>query len=302
VTVLHGGPASPLFQKVTEVTDDIRAFASGRVLVLGHTHYMLSVIDDDFMVLNPGPVGLPADGVACARATILDLPERKVRTIAVPYDPASLLSRMQELGYDERYGNCLIKGRWTGFDGPAPKLPIIIAGASIYGEMIAELVTLHPGAELIGFVDDAPGLAGRKIAGYPVFGRLSDLATIARDNRVTDVAVAVGDNAPRQRISNLVKRQGVQLARLVHPQATVSPLARLARGVIVDAQAYVGPYCELGEGVSIWPGAVISHHSRLGDYVSVKPGAMIGGHTKVAAGVKIDLGSVQPSYSSIEGT
>jgi predicted phosphodiesterase len=301
ITVLHGGPASPLYQKVTQVTDDIRVFAEGQVLVLGHTHHLLSEIGDNFMVLNPGPVGLPADGVACARAMILELPERRVHNIAVPYDAASVMSRMQELGYDERYSNCLARGRWTGFTGTPPKLPIIIAGASIYGEMIAELAKVHSGIELIGFVDDAPRFAGRSVADYPVLGRLADLGTIAQERGVTDVAVAVGENDPRRRVADLVKRQGVRLARLVHPQATVSVLARLAQGVIVDAQAYVGPYCELEEGVSIWPGAVISHHTRFGDYASVKPGAVIGGHTTVAPGVKIELGSVQPSYSSVEG-
>jgi sugar O-acyltransferase (sialic acid O-acetyltransferase NeuD family)/putative phosphoesterase len=301
ITVLHGGPTSPLYQKVMQVTDDIRAFAQGRVLVLGHTHHVLSEIDDNHMVLNPGPVGLPADGVACARAMVLELPERKLHNIAVAYDAASVLSRMQELGYDERYANCLASGRWTGFTGIPPKLPIIIAGASIYGEMIAELAEAHPGTELIGFVDDALHLAGRSVAGYPVLGRLADLAAIARERGVTDVAVAVGDNDPRRRVADLVKRQGVRLARLVHPQATVSALARLAQGVIVDAQAYVGPYCELGEGVSIWPGAIISHHTRIGDYAAIKPGAVIGGHTTVVPGVKIELGSVQASYSEVIG-
>ena len=300
ITVLHGGPASPLYQKVAQVSDGIRAFAEGQILVLGHTHRVLSEVGNNHMILNPGPVGLPADGVACARAMVLELPERRVHNIAVPYDSSSVLARMTELGYDERYGNCLASGRWTGFSGVPPKLPIIIAGASIYGEMIAELVVLHPEMELVGFVDDAAGLAGRAVAGHPVLGRLADLAAIARENGVTDVAVAVGDNVARKRVADLVKRQGVQLACLVHPQATVSRTARLARGVIVDAQAYVGPYCELGEGVSIWPGAVISHHTRIGEYASVKPGAVIGGHASAAPGAKIEIGTVRPSYSSID--
>jgi predicted phosphodiesterase/carbonic anhydrase/acetyltransferase-like protein (isoleucine patch superfamily) len=302
VSVLHGGPDSPLYQKVTGVTDDIRAFAAGRVLILGHTHRMLSEIGDNYMVLNPGSVGLPADGVACARAMVLEFPDRRVHNVAVPYDAASVVSRMRELGYDERYGDCLTNGRWTGFNGVPPKLAIIIAGASIYGEMIAELAALHAGTELIGFVDDAPNLAGQLVAGYPVLGRLADLAAIAREKGVTDVAVALGDNIARRKVADFVKRQGVRLARLVHPQATVSPLAHLSQGVIVDSQVYVGPYCELGEGVSIWPGAVISHHTRIGAYASVKPGAVIGGHTTVAPGVKIELGLLQPSYSKVVGS
>jgi sugar O-acyltransferase (sialic acid O-acetyltransferase NeuD family)/putative phosphoesterase len=297
VTVLHGGPASPYFQKVNEITDELRAFAAGRILVLGHTHHFLSESGENYAVLNPGSAGLPVNGDPRGLAVILELPTRTVSRIAAAYDAAPLVARMRELGYDERYANCLASGRWTGFSGVPPKRRIIVVGASIYGEMIAELVGSRTDTEMVGFVDDSSALAGASIGGCPVLGRLADLADIARENGVTDVAVAIGDNVKRKAVAELVKRQGVRLATLVHPQATVSPVARLARGVIVDAQAYVGPYCELGEGVSIWPGAVVSHHTHIGDYASVKPGAMIGGYTAVAAGVKIELGSVQPSYS-----
>lgn len=302
VTVLHGGPDAPLHQKVTQVTDDIRAFAKNRIVVLGHHHHVLEDIGPDHMVLNPGPVGLPSDGVTDARAMVLDVEARRVRRIEAPYATTTLLRRMAGLGYDERYANCLAAGRWTGFSGKAPKMPLIIAGASIYGEMIAELAVAHPGIELVGFVDDAPHLAGGTVAGHPVLGGFADLATIAAEHGVTDVAVAIGDNGPRRKVADIIRRQGVRLARLVHPQATVSPTARLAQGVIVDAQAYVGPYCELEEGVSVWPGAVISHHTRIGAFAAIKPGAVVGGHTVISPGVKVELGAVQPSYSSVPAT
>ena len=301
ISVMHGGPDAPLHQKVTKVTDAIRAFAKGRVLVLGHTHHVLEEIGERHMVVNPGPLGLPADGVVGARAMVLDLARRSVRRITAPYDIAALLGRMAELGYDERYANCLAQGRWMGFSGAPPKVRLIVAGASIYGEMIAELADAHPALDLVGFVDDAPHRAGSRVAGRPVLGLLADLASLARDHDVTDVAVAVGDNDLRRRVADTVKRQGVRLARLIHPKATVSPSARLSQAVVVDAQAYVGPYCELEEGVSIWPGAVISHHTRIGRYAAVKPGAVVGGHSVIGPGVKIELGTVQPSYSEVIG-
>lgn len=299
VRVMHGGPRDPLRQKLTVVDDDVRACAHGRVLIAGHTHRALTDVADSYAVLNPGAVGLPVDGKCVARAMVLDLPSRSVREIANSYDISAVCQRLCDLGYDERYANCLREGRWVGFTGIAPKNRIIIAGASIYGEMLAELVLASGENALVGFVDDDPNKAGSSILGASVLGTLDGLERIAFENCVTDVALGIGDNSARMKVADIVKRKGVRLARLVHPRATVSRTAVMHQGVIVDANAYVGPLCELAEGVSIWPGAVISHHTRLGDYASVKPGAVIGGHTVVEAAVKIELGSVIPSYSKI---
>ena len=299
IRVMHGGPHAPLHQKLYAVDDSVRASIRGHLLVVGHTHRPFCDIQTDYGVINPGAVGLPVDGVPVARAAVIDLPSREVTQIAVPYDFEALVEQMQYLGYDERYANCLRAGRWTGFSGPAPKVRLIIAGASIYGEMIAELVRARPDHELIGFVDDNPSMAGHSVAGAPILGTLNELADLATLQNVTEVAVGVGDNVLRARIASIVKMRGVRLARLIHPLASVSSSARLAPGVTVDAQAYVGPHCALEEGCSIWPAAVISHHSRIGAYAAVKPGAVIGGYSTISDGVKIEIGAVLPSYSQL---
>lgn len=299
VTVMHGGPKDPLHHRVKEVTDDVRSFAEGRTVVLGHAHRKIEAVDETYAVLNPGSAGLPTGGEVVGRALVFEFPSRKVREIVAPYETDTLLSKLSEVGYDERYANCLKEGQWVGFSGTGPKLPLIIVGASVYGTMVAELAAGNPGIEVLGFVDDAPEMIGASIEGYPVLGRLSDLSKLADRHGVTDVAVAIGDNRRRENISALVKQQGVRLAKLVHPSATVSESAQIEQGVIIDAQSYIGPDCVLEEGVSIWPGVTVSHHTRIGRYAAIKPGATIGGHSKIAEKTKVDIGAVIPSYSEI---
>lgn len=296
LSVRHGGPRDALDEKVRTIDDSVRAYAAGRIVVLGNTHRPAADIGPDHAVLNPGAVGLPVDGDRRAQAMILDVATRTVEEIRVDYDPAPVAERMRALGYDERYFNCLETGRWIGFRGDPPPVRVIIAGAGIYGEMIAELIALRDDTELVGFVDD--GVTGR-FAGAPVLGPLDRLAEIADAEAVVDVAVAMGENPTRRTVAGRVWAAGVRPARLVHPAATVSPSARLAPGCIVDAGAYVGPHCVLGEGVSVWPGVVLSHHTQVGDYASLKPGAVIGGESRIAPGEKIALGAVWPSYSII---
>jgi putative phosphoesterase len=298
-TVVHGGPNDPLYEKVDTITDDVRTAARGRVFIFGHSHKAMDEVSSEHIIINPGSAGMPVGGAVVAHASVLSLPEGRIERVQVPYAVNTLTHRMTELGYDERYFNCLKHGRWVGFSGQPPKQQLIIAGASIYGEMIAELIAASSSLHLAGFVDDSEQLQGKTLAGALVLGRVSNLKAISTEAGVTDVAVALGDNVPRRRVSSIVKSQGVRLATLVHPSAIVSPTARLSPGTLIDAQSYIGPYCAIGEGVSIWPHVTVSHHTSIGAYAALKARVVVGGHSNIAAEIKIDLGTVVPSYSQI---
>ncbi|MFK4649407.1 putative phosphoesterase [Bradyrhizobium ottawaense] len=296
LSVCHGGPNDPVNEKVRLIDDVVRAYAAGRIVVFGNTHRPFAEIEANHAVLNPGAVGLPVDGDRRAQAMILDVATRKVEMFRVDYDPTPVEALMRVLGYDERYFNCLASGRWVGFTGTPPRTRVLIVGADIYGEMIAELIRCRSDLELIGFVDDR--VSGR-LAEAPVLGPLARLAEIADAENVVDVAVAVGENETRRTITERVWCAGVRPARLIHPAAVVSPTARLGFGCIVDAGAYVGPHCVLEDGVSVWPHVMLSHHTAVSAYASFKPGSVIGGHSRIAAGEKIALGAVWPSHSVI---
>ena len=296
LAVRHGGPRDALYQRVETVDEELIRFAAGRTVVLGNTHRTICEIGAEHTVINPGALGMPMDGDRRARAMILDLSTQQVEAVRIDYRADDLLERLDHLGYDERYKNCLAAGRWVGFQEDPPAVPVIVAGAAIYGEMLAELIAGRSDTRLVGFVDDR--VTG-SFAGVPVLGPLGRLAEIAADHGVVDVAVALGENATRREISQRVWRSGVRPARLIHPTAVVSASAQLGFGCTIDAGAYVGPHCVLEDGVSIWPHAVVGHDTRVGAYASVKPGAVIGGQSRIAAGEKVALGAVLPSYSAI---
>lgn len=297
ILMVHGGPNHYLNQRIESVTPELLDAFNSDILIVGNRHRPLIYVGDRKAVLNPGSVGLPTDGEKRARAILLNLPSAHVRLIEISYDPARLFRRMHKLGYDERYFNCLTTGRWVGFSNKERRIPIIIAGAGLYGEMIAELIEGSGDKRVLGFVDDSEGLENRTVSNYPVLGHIDELSQLSLDTGVTDVAIAIGDNSARERTALRVKAQGMRLATLVHSQATVSPTASLASGVIVDANCFIGPHCVLEEGVSVWPSVSIGHDSILKRYSSVKPGAVIGGKSTIEERVKVPLGTCWKSGS-----
>lgn len=295
ITMMHGGPTSPLNQKVRVLSDDVRTFAAGRLLVLGNTHTPLAEIEPSYAIVNPGTVGLPT-GDRCAQAAIFDTETRTLTPVRAEYDSAPVVARMYELGYDERYFNCLEAGRWIGFKGPAPRAPVIVVGAAIYGEVVAELISQRPDMTLAGFVDDCAKVGP---GGAKILGTLDQLSDIAREAGVVDVAVALGEENLRRRVIERVWKSGVRPARLIHPTAVLSPSVEIGPGCIVDAYAYIGPACRLEAGVSIWPGVVLAHHVHVGAYSSLKHRVAIGGNSTVAEGSKVAFGTIWPSESKI---
>src|SRR5437870_13191884 len=107
---------------------------------------------------------------------------------------------------------------------------LIILGAGGFGRETAQAVAAindeSPAFELLGFLDDGPGLAGADVDGVPVLGPMSDVG------RYPEAMVVVTTGSPRNYFSRkrIVERLGLPLERYA---TVVHPAASLARSVMV---------------------------------------------------------------------
>jgi sugar O-acyltransferase (sialic acid O-acetyltransferase NeuD family) len=139
----------------------------------------------------------------------------------------------------------------------------------------------QPVYECLGLLDDNRELHGREIGGLRVLGGLSNAA------RHPDAVFVNGIGSPTSfwRKADILRGTGLPIERfetIVHPQASVSSLAKLGRGVVVLPGASVCACAEVGNHVIILHGAVISHHCQLGDFGCVASGACLSGGVQVA--------------------
>jgi UDP-3-O-[3-hydroxymyristoyl] glucosamine N-acyltransferase len=61
----------------------------------------------------------------------------------------------------------------------------------------------------------------------------------------------------------------------IHPQAYVSPTARLGKDVAVYPFVYVGEEAVIGDGATLFPGAVIGDRCRIGQECTIHPNAVL---------------------------
>jgi len=83
---------------------------------------------------------------------------------------------------------------------------ILIVGAGEAGRMVAAEVAAHGEleAEVVGFLDDSPQLAGKKVLALPILGRTVELESVVAQRGVDEVIIAV-PSAPGYFVRCMIK-------------------------------------------------------------------------------------------------
>lgn len=157
------------------------------------------------------------------------------------------------------------------------------------GNGIEALDCLGDTHELIGFVDDAVEKQGVHVQGYPVFGReaLSDYSSA----RVLAVPGSPSSFRSRSEIVGGLHIAADRFATVIHPRATVSPLAHIGRNVLVMAGVVITSNAMIGDHVCILPNTVIHHDVVIGEWSLIGSSVTIAGGTVVGETCYIGSGS-----------
>ena len=82
---------------------------------------------------------------------------------------------------------------------------VLIVGAGRSGRSLLRELRETPGERVVGFVDDDPELAGRRLSGVRVVGDISTLGGRTLDRVHPDVVLVTIPNAPRDRLDEIVR-------------------------------------------------------------------------------------------------
>ncbi len=163
---------------------------------------------------------------------------------------------------------------------------LAIVGASGHGKVVADL------AEVLGykvsFYDDAYPTK-TQLEHWDIVGTFNDLLVCKVEN--VEVIVAIGNNLVRKQKSNELKQFGFDLARLIHPSATVSPYAKVAEGTVVHAGVVINAFAEISSGCIINTSSIIEHDTKVGEYSHICPNTALAGAVSVGECCWVGIGS-----------
>ncbi len=173
------------------------------------------------------------------------------------------------------------------------KRRIGILGAAGLGRAIhTALISQGQGRDVIGFLDD-----GRRepFCGLPILGRCRDLAALARQFRLTHVALGVGYRffQDRQELIALVNETGCcGWQSAIHASAIVSPDVTLGDGVFISMGSVISAGTRIGNNGVVWSGATIEHDNEIGDDVYLATGVLTAGYVRIKSHAFIGMGSM----------
>jgi len=123
--------------------------------------------------------------------------------------------------------------------------------------------------------------------GRPVVERLEAFVPAGDECYVLGITTPAKERLVRE----LAERFGIACRALVHPRASVSPLATLGAGVFVGAGAVIAPGAALADHVIVNRGATIGHDTWIDRHARVNPGATVCGLVRIGRAATIGAGS-----------
>ena len=170
----------------------------------------------------------------------------------------------------------------------AHKQKLVILGASLFAEEIAEYISRIEAYELVGFVEGiSHEKCYEKLLGLPVIW-VDDLKCLEDSCK----AVCAVGSIKRKHFIQQALGAGLKFTTLVHPAAVVSPTTLLAEGTIVGPGSVIATSTRIGSHVIINRGCLIGHHAEIGDYVTISPGVNIAGKTRIGDLSFIGMGAI----------
>lgn len=151
----------------------------------------------------------------------------------------------------------------------------IIIGAGTYGEVYLSYLR-EAGVNVVGFIDDNPGMHHKQIHGVPVLGGREALEGLAKSHGVEAVYCPIGNNRVRVELLDEACKLGYKTPNYIHPTAIVSTDATLGEGVYILPGSIVMPYATIGNYTMISMGVKVAHHSRLDRGVFLSTGCNFG--------------------------
>lgn len=163
--------------------------------------------------------------------------------------------------------------------------PLIIFGAGGHGRVVLDSLMMT-GKLPMWVIDDHPPC--KELYGVSVLSS-SDIRW--RSLRQFRFIVAIGENKIRAKVFKKLLDRGGTPFSLIHPNAFVSPSARIGLGSVVMAGVIVNTGSEVGRNVILNTASSIDHDCWIGPDVHLGPGTRLAGSVKIGEMTVIGTGS-----------
>lgn len=164
---------------------------------------------------------------------------------------------------------------------------IYIIGAGGHGKVVADIAKQN-GYKKIVFIDDS---LKDSIDSYKIVGTMKDIEDLHSLNKDADFFIAIGDNAIREHVYIQLKKYGITLPVLKHPQVVIDETVQIGEGTIIMPNSVINAGSFIGKCCIINTAATIDHDCSIKDFTHVSPGVHMAGTVHVGNRCWLGIGT-----------
>ena len=153
--------------------------------------------------------------------------------------------------------------------------PLVLVGGGGHCKSVID-VAESAGYTILGILDK-PELVGTRVLDYEVIGVDDDIPQYVDKAEFVITVGQIKSSVLRQKLAQLVKDAGGQLATVIASDAYVSKYATIGEGTVVMHKAFVNAGASVGRNCIINTMANVEHDCRIGNFCHISTGVMVNG-------------------------
>lgn len=162
---------------------------------------------------------------------------------------------------------------------------LCIIGAGGHGKVIADIAKRINQYEKIIFLDDNNEMREKN----PLV--VGDIHAYKHYLNLAEFVVAIGSNATRKAVFDMLVEDGAKLISLIHPSSCVSENAYIGKGTVIMPGCVVNSGAHIEQGVILNTCSSVDHDCYIGEFSHIAVGAHLCGTVRIGEQCMIGAGS-----------
>ena len=104
--------------------------------------------------------------------------------------------------------------------------------------------------------------------------------------------ISFGAMKYRKNVYDFLSSNGWEAVNIIHPDAVVSPTAKIGKGVLIECGCLITPSPVIGDNVVVNTGSQVNHDNVVEDHVYIASGVVLSGGVTIGSNTLLDDGVI----------
>ena len=172
------------------------------------------------------------------------------------------------------------------------KEKVVLVGSGQHARVLIYNIIEQGKYDIACFTTHDPALVGTTYEGYEVGGTDDDVEVLKEKYQTNKFIIAFGDMKKRKKLYEHYVANGWEAITVIHPNAIVSPNAKIGKGVLIECGCLITPNPVIGDNVVINTGSQVNHDNIIESHVYIASGVVLSGGVTIRENSLLDDGVI----------